>query len=105
MVEHDASGADWHRCARWGRYGLQCPFQELSPVEDRETGPWPPAWIYGLIGRRRDPERERVYRAMVDEEFGRGRAELSREARYGAMAEAEALVSGAADAIPVFSGG
>lgn len=89
-MDHNANGSDWHRCGRWGRFGMQCPFakEEEEPARDREGDdiPWP--LLLAGIAKAQQGKARRV----------------DRFTGYDLMADAEDIVSRAAEAVPVYGG-
>lgn len=85
MVYHGAGKVDvdgsWHSCARWGRFGMTCPFAD-EKEHDRER-----------------PD-EKVPRPVLNLAVARSRAQRDMR-QQSVLAEAEEIVSRAAEAIPL----
>lgn len=108
---HGANAGLWHSCARWNRYGMLCPFEELD-FQDHQEPEDPTRKAPGMalpIGQGPGPSKAK--RGWVGEAgrvvvtAGKGAVALAqRAARFEAVAQAEEIVSRDARAIPLKGG-
>lgn len=81
------NGSRWHNCSRWTRRGLACPFTEVDEPDVEEGDPPDEAPPVGVPGRIRPPPTMLLAGKRVS--VG------------DVLAQAEEIVAGAAEAIPV----